>query len=182
MTSRTTTTATSTSTSPTPSTIATGFTLSLPPLPNPATSDSAYTRILQWYLPGPVYDQLRPRLEQFGAEAVSDEVNDWVSNAEKQPPYVKSRNVWGEKYAADRLVTSDGWKKVGAWGVRNGCVGLNPSSLFLTCSCPGPTDAQPAASSPPATSPSSAPTAASPSTLSTTSIPPAAPSTPARSP
>lgn len=108
------------STSPSPSTIDSGFRLTLPPLPNPATSDPAYTRILQWYLPPVVYSQLRPRLEAFGAEAVSDEVHEWISNAEKQPPYVKTRNVWGEKYPHDRLVTSEGWKRLGAWGVRNG--------------------------------------------------------------
>lgn len=103
-----------------PSTISTGFTLSLPPLPNPATSDRAYTRILQWYLPPAIYSKLHPRLERFGAEAVSDQVSEWISNAEKQPPYVKTRNIWGEKYPADRLVTSEGWKRLGDWGVRNG--------------------------------------------------------------
>ena len=110
----------SNATSATPSTIDTGYILSLPRLPNPATSDPAYQRILEWYLPTVIYQKLQPRLEKFGAEAVSDEINEWVSNAEKQPPYVKTRNVWGDKYPRDRLVTSEGWKKVGAWGIRNG--------------------------------------------------------------
>ena len=103
-----------------PSTIDAGFILSLPKLHNPATTDPAYQRILSWYLPQPLLNQLNPRLEKFGAEAVSDRINDWISNAESQPPYVKSRNLWGEKYAHDRLVTSEGWKRVGEWGIRNG--------------------------------------------------------------
>lgn len=103
-----------------PSTIDSGFILSLPPLSNPATSDVAYQRLLSWYLPQYLLDQLRPRLEKFGDEAVSDRTNELISNAEQQQPYVKSRNVWGEKYPYDRLVTSEGWKQLGRWGLSNG--------------------------------------------------------------
>ena len=105
---------------PSPSTIDTGFKLTLPSLPNPATSDSAYTRILTWYLPAPLYATLRPQLERFGAEAVSEEVHAWIASAEVQAPYVKSRDVWGQKYSVPQLVTSEGWKRLGGWGVRNG--------------------------------------------------------------
>lgn len=108
------------STAPTPSTIDTGFILSLSELPNPATTDIAYQRILSWYLPAQVLHTVQPRLVKFGEEAVSDRVNELISNAERQPPYVKTRNVWGEKYAYDRLVTSQGWKELGAWGAKNG--------------------------------------------------------------
>lgn len=116
MTSRQQTTSASTS----PSTTDTGFILSLPRLPNPATSDPAYQRVLQWYLPPSIYATLQPRLEKFGAESISDRVHEWIGNAEKQQPYVKTRNLWGERYPHDRLVTSDGWKQVGAWGIKNG--------------------------------------------------------------
>jgi hypothetical protein len=105
-----------------PSTIDTGFILSLPKLSNPATSDPAYQRILKWYLPPAVFQQLWPRLEKFGDEAVSDRINEHISDAEKHPPYVKTRNVWGAKYPKDRLVTSEGWKRVGEWGIKNGLV------------------------------------------------------------
>ena len=103
-----------------PSTIDSGYILSLPKLPNPVTSDPAYQRVLAWYLPSDVLDKIRPRLEKFGEEAVSDQVNEWISNAERQQPYVKSRNLWGEKYPHDRLVTSEGWKRLGEWGIKNG--------------------------------------------------------------
>lgn len=103
-----------------PSTIDTGFILSLPALPNPATTDPAYQRVLSWYLPPAVLESIRPQLERFGEEAVSPNVNELISDAERHPPYVKTRNVWGEKYAADRLVTSHGWKELGKWGAKNG--------------------------------------------------------------
>jgi len=67
-----------------------------------------------------VLDKVRPQLETFGEEAVSDQIHEWISNAEGQPPYVKSRNVWGEKYAYDRLITSLGWKALGRWGAKHG--------------------------------------------------------------
>ncbi|TKA67606.1 hypothetical protein B0A55_09781, partial [Friedmanniomyces simplex] len=65
---------------------------------------------------------LQPRLQAFGKEAVSPQVNEWIADAERQQPYVKTRNVWGGKYAYDRLVTSTGWKELGKWGARNGMV------------------------------------------------------------
>lgn len=102
-----------------PSTIDSGFILSLPKLQNPA-SDVAYQRLLAWYLPQPLLNNLRPRLEKFGDEAISDHINEWISTAERDQPYVKSRNVWGEKYPHDRLVTSEGWKQLGRWGILNG--------------------------------------------------------------
>lgn len=103
-----------------PSTVDNGFILSLPKLPNPATSDLAYQRVLSWYLPSPIYAQILPSLTEFGQEAISQKVNEWIANAESQPPYVKTRNVWGERYAYDRLVTSQGWKTLGRWGAKNG--------------------------------------------------------------
>ena len=103
-----------------PSTIDSGFILSLPKLENPATFDQAYQRLLAWYLPGNLLHKIKPRLETFGEEAISDRTNELISNAEREQPYVKSRNVWGEKYPYDKLVTSEGWKQLGRWGIRNG--------------------------------------------------------------
>lgn len=118
---------------PSPSAIDSGFILSLPKLPNPATSDPAYKRVLEWYLPPNVLDKVRPRLEIFGEEAVSERIHEWISNAESQQPYVKSRNLWGEKYPHDRLVTSEGWKRLGQWGIKNGYVagGVSKPVSFL---------------------------------------------------
>ncbi|KAK4895090.1 hypothetical protein LTR27_006696 [Elasticomyces elasticus] len=93
-----------------PSTVDTGFILSLPPLPNPATSDPAYQRVLTWYIPEPFLKQVLPQLEAFGKEAVSPQINELISDTERQQPYIKDRNVWGGK--VNRLVTSTGWKEL----------------------------------------------------------------------
>lgn len=59
-------------------------------------------------------------LTKFAEEAISDQIRNWVANAETQLPYVKSHNVWGQRYDYDRLVTSEGWKQLGKWGAKSG--------------------------------------------------------------
>lgn len=109
-----------------PSTIDSGYILAPTSLQNPLTSDSAYQRILSWYLPPSILKTLTPRLARFGDEAISDETHALISNAERQQPYVKTRDVWGNKYAYDRLITSQGWKELGKWGASNGYVRERP--------------------------------------------------------
>lgn len=103
-----------------PSTADTGFILTPEPLQNPFTSDESYQRVLEWYLPRDVLATVKPRLTKFAEEAVSDQINEFISNAESQQPYFKTRNVWGARYPFDRLITSHGWKEIGKWGTRNG--------------------------------------------------------------
>lgn len=72
------------------------------------------------HLPHDVLAKCMPDLRTFGSDAISDETNTLIGNAESQPPYVKTRNVWGARYDADRLVTSTGWKELGKWGIKHG--------------------------------------------------------------
>lgn len=99
-----------------------GYFLTPAPLSNPFSSDPVYQRILSSYLPPDILSQIQPSLHRFAAEAISESVHDLVRNAESQPPFVKTRNVWGSRPERDRLVTSDGWKQLGKWGLSNGCV------------------------------------------------------------
>ncbi|KAL2824376.1 hypothetical protein BDW59DRAFT_162480 [Aspergillus cavernicola] len=94
------------------------------PLPNTYTSDPSLRRILEWYLEPPHFSNLEPQLKTLGGEAVSSQITEWSADAERNQPYVKGFNVWGERYGVDRLVTSDGWKRLGGWGARNGVVAL----------------------------------------------------------
>lgn len=103
-----------------PATLETGFKLSPKPLDNPYTSDPAFQRVLSWYLPSKVLDSIEPQLKKFGDEAISEQVNEWIADAETNQPYVKTRDVFNNRYPYDRLVTSHGWKELGKWGIRNG--------------------------------------------------------------
>ncbi|KAJ5697150.1 hypothetical protein N7488_010834 [Penicillium malachiteum] len=113
-----------------PSTAEKGFILSPAILENPATSDKVFERILSWYLPQDVVAKITPELTKFGRDAISDEVNSLIGNAERQEPYIKPYNVWGARYDAERLVTSTGWKDLGKWGIKNGVVGLGYEEEF----------------------------------------------------
>jgi hypothetical protein len=72
------------------------------------------------HLPQDVLATIAPKLQNFGSEAISDETNSLIGNAETESPHIKTRNVWGARYEADRLVTSNGWKELGKWGIKNG--------------------------------------------------------------
>lgn len=63
---------------------------------------------------------IEPQLKQFGDEAISEQVNEWIADAETNQPYVKTRDVFNNRYAYDRLMTSHGWKELGKWGIKNG--------------------------------------------------------------
>lgn len=121
---------------PKPATANSGHFTRPEPLQNTYTSDGSLQRQLSCtleptlsrdiantssgYIPKDTLRHIQPHLTQLGAEAISEQVREWSANAETQKPYVKSHNVWGERYDYDRLVTSEGWKQLGRWGVRHG--------------------------------------------------------------
>ncbi|EME84913.1 uncharacterized protein MYCFIDRAFT_173808 [Pseudocercospora fijiensis CIRAD86] len=111
-------------------TAAESFKLRLQPLKNPYTSDLAYQRVLSWYLPPHILEELNPKLIKYGNEAISDQINDWISDAERNPPYLKKRDVWTNEFPHDKLITSHGWKELGKWGISNGVVALAYEGKF----------------------------------------------------
>ncbi|KAJ6037402.1 hypothetical protein N7540_001681 [Penicillium herquei] len=113
-----------------PSTAEKGFILSPAKLENPATGDKVFQRILNWYLPHDVVARITPELTKFGRDAISDEINNLIGNAERQEPYIKPYSVWGARYDTERLVTSTGWKELGKWGIKNGVVAFGYEEEF----------------------------------------------------
>ena len=102
------------------STVDLGYRLQPAPLGNPVISDAYFQRTLQWYLDEKTFADILPQLVAFGDEAVSDQVHAWVANAEKELPYVKQYDAWGRRYPYDKLITAEGWKRLGSWGHKNG--------------------------------------------------------------
>lgn len=90
------------------------------------------------YVPQSILSTISPELQRFAADAVSDRIHSLIGNAEAQPPYIKTRNVWGARYDAGRLVTSTGWKELGRWGIQNGSVSCTVSSLANDMKSCGP--------------------------------------------
>lgn len=72
------------------------------------------------YLPAEMLKIAEPNLAQLGEEAVSPQLNAWNADTEVNQPYVKKYNVWGQRYGYDKLVTTEGWKRIGKWGAKHG--------------------------------------------------------------
>lgn len=75
---------------------------------------------IQGYLPKETFAKVQRELAPLGDEAISAQITQWNGNAEKQVPYTKGYNIWGERYSYDQLVTGEGWKELGKWGARTG--------------------------------------------------------------
>ncbi|KAJ5688553.1 hypothetical protein N7462_002945 [Penicillium macrosclerotiorum] len=113
-----------------PATAETGYITQPAPLGNTYTSDISLQRSLEWYLPTSTFRSVQPHLIQVGAEAVSETVREWSADAERNQPYVKSHNVWGQRYDYDRLITTEGWKQLGKWGARHRIVSAGYDSAL----------------------------------------------------
>ncbi|KAH8894559.1 acyl-CoA dehydrogenase/oxidase C-terminal [Thozetella sp. PMI_491] len=116
-----------------PSSIDSGYVLSPSELQNPVKSDPYFQRVLDWYLTTGVAKSILPSLTRFGDEAISSQILAWIASAEKNEPYVKQYDVWGRRYPYDKLITSEGWRKLGEWGARNGNYIFSASSAVRSC-------------------------------------------------
>ncbi|KAL4960739.1 putative acyl-CoA dehydrogenase [Aspergillus stella-maris] len=115
---------------PTPATATTGHFTRPAPLENTYTSDPALKRILEWYLPKQHLPTLTPQLTRIGDEAISEQIKEWSADAERNQPYVKGYNVWGEQYDVNKLVTGEGWKRLKGWSAAHGVVALGYEDTY----------------------------------------------------
>ncbi|OAL20821.1 hypothetical protein AYO22_08449 [Fonsecaea multimorphosa] len=90
-----------------PSTVDNGFILYPPALENPFTSDESYQRVLEWYLPPDILETVKQRLTLFAEKAISPEINELISNAESQQPYVKTHNWMTERPGGSDVQNSE---------------------------------------------------------------------------
>jgi hypothetical protein len=72
------------------------------------------------FLPKHVIESVTPELAKFGEEIISKRVFDWVTDAERNVPYVRGggRDAFGRK--TSELVVSEGWKNLQNFGIENG--------------------------------------------------------------
>ncbi|KAJ6101806.1 hypothetical protein N7486_004233 [Penicillium sp. IBT 16267x] len=115
---------------PQPATADSGYITQPAPLENTYTSDISLRRALEWYVPSAILQSVEPEFAQLGGEAVSEQVQEWTADAERNQPYVRSHNVWGKRYDYDRLITTEGWKQLGHWGARRRVVSAGYDSAL----------------------------------------------------
>jgi hypothetical protein len=74
------------------------------------------------YLPLSVQKSVTPDITAFGDLVLSKKVFDWVADAEKNIPYLKTWDAFGKR--KDELVTSWGWRQLQDTGIEEGIVAI----------------------------------------------------------
>ncbi|KXS11916.1 acyl-CoA dehydrogenase/oxidase C-terminal [Gonapodya prolifera JEL478] len=97
-----------------------GFIQDPPTLANQYANDAVLQAILRLYVPPEKLALVEPDLARFGGVVVSDQMLDWVQNAEDNPPTVSQFDAWGRR--VDRLVTSEGWRAMRTVSAREGII------------------------------------------------------------
>ena len=65
---------------------------------------------------------LEPEWSRFGHEVLTRRVLNWVADAEKNPPFLRTWDTWGMR--RDELVTSEGWRNLQDMGIAEGMVAI----------------------------------------------------------
>ena len=105
-----------------PSTSNTGFFQSPPKVSNQFHEDAAFRTAFTAYLPGSVQSSIAEDLGQCGDSVLCPEVLRWTADAEAHPPTLHSWDIWGKR--RDELITSEGWRRLQAMGIKEGMVAI----------------------------------------------------------
>lgn len=72
------------------------------------------------FLPRPLLDNINPELARLGDEVLSQQIFDWVTDAERNQPYLRGsgRDAFGKPRS--ELVVTEGWRKLQDFGFQKG--------------------------------------------------------------
>lgn len=76
--------------------------------------------IFSVFLPRDIRDAIKPDLSNLGKEVLSKRVLDWVTDAERNVPYLKGggRDAFGRR--TSELIVTEGWRELQRFGIENG--------------------------------------------------------------
>ncbi|KAE9372463.1 acyl-CoA dehydrogenase/oxidase C-terminal [Stipitochalara longipes BDJ] len=105
-----------------PSTANDGFFQTVPTIRNQFYDDISFQRVMNLFLPNSVVESITPELAKFGDEILSKQTFDWVTDAERNLPYLRGggRDAFGRR--TSELVVSEGWRQLQNFGIENGIV------------------------------------------------------------
>ncbi|KAL2015947.1 hypothetical protein VTK56DRAFT_4503 [Thermocarpiscus australiensis] len=108
-----------------PSSSNTGFFQQQPVIKNQFYDDASLQRITKLFLPRAVLDQIGPEVAKLGDEVLSQHILDWVTDAERNQPYLRGngRDAFGKPRS--ELVTTEGWRKLQEFGFQKGVIAIN---------------------------------------------------------
>ncbi|KAH9207051.1 hypothetical protein DL95DRAFT_528095 [Leptodontidium sp. 2 PMI_412] len=107
-----------------------GFFQPIPVIKNQFYDDPVFQTVLKFFLPQPILDSVTPELSAFGQEVLSKQILDWVTDAERNVPYLKGggRDAFGKR--TSELVVTEGWKRLQDFGIQNGIVAAGYETRF----------------------------------------------------
>ncbi|KAI0867612.1 very-long-chain acyl-CoA dehydrogenase [Hypoxylon argillaceum] len=108
-----------------------GFFQLLPTLKNQFTSDPSIRRVFKLFLPADIAQTVAPEITRLGEEVLQQHVFDWVTDAEKNQPYVTGggRHAFGQPVST-KLVVAEGWRKLQDFSIEKGFVGQGYEAGF----------------------------------------------------
>ncbi|GAP83935.2 putative acyl- dehydrogenase [Rosellinia necatrix] len=106
-----------------PSSANTGFFQPQPTLKNQFLHDPSIQRVFKLFLPADIARAVAPEITRLGDEVLQQHVFDWVTDAERNPPYVAGggRNAFGQPVST-KLVLTEGWRKLQDFSIEKGFV------------------------------------------------------------
>ncbi|KAK4451917.1 hypothetical protein QBC34DRAFT_457667 [Podospora aff. communis PSN243] len=108
-----------------PSSSNTGFIQQQPVLKNQFYDDVSLRRVVKLFLPGDILEKVEPEIAELGEQVLSQQIFDWVTDAEKNLPYLRGsgRDAFGKPRS--ELVVTEGWRKLQEFGLKKGFVAIN---------------------------------------------------------
>lgn len=111
-----------------PSSSTAGFFQPTPQLNNLYTTDPVLPRALSLFLPASLLRQTHGSLVSLADAVVTPEIQAYMLSAENTPPYVQQFSTFGRR--VDKLITSEGWRGLQNWGIKEGMVALPYENTF----------------------------------------------------
>ncbi|KAM0252778.1 hypothetical protein ACHAQJ_007616 [Trichoderma viride] len=111
-----------------------GFFQQPPALLNQFYEDATYQRCFKLFLPTDLRAQIESEVARLGQDVLTDRIFAWISDAERNKPYLKGsgRSAFGQWKG--ELVVTEGWRKLQEFGFAKGQVihiSTGPSALVL---------------------------------------------------
>ncbi|KAJ9154706.1 Acyl-CoA dehydrogenase/oxidase C-terminal [Coniochaeta hoffmannii] len=102
-----------------------GFFQQQPTLKNQLYDDAVLQRVIKLFLPPSVLKTVEPDFARFGDDVLSPAVFDWITDAERNLPYIRGsgRDAFGK--LKSELVVTEGWRKLQDFGIQNGVIAVN---------------------------------------------------------
>ncbi|KAK4064126.1 uncharacterized protein Triagg1_9105 [Trichoderma aggressivum f. europaeum] len=102
-----------------------GFFQKSPSLVNQFYEDATYQRCFKLFLPAELREQIEPEVAKLGQEVLADRIFAWITDAERNKPYLKGsgRNAFGQWQG--KLIMTEGWRQLQEFGFAKGQVDLS---------------------------------------------------------